>query len=246
MTGSSSTAAASEVSIAAAVVARDCVAAIADVVAANEERLGRIDAVAGDGDHGTGMARGSRAARTAAEKTHGGVGSVLRAAGDAFGDKAGGTSGLLWGLALAAVGDSLGDSDAVTADGLLDAVRAGAAAMQRVGKAELGDKTMLDALLPFVDALGERLGSGARLEDAWAAAAAVAVEAADATAQFQARVGRARPLAERSIGTPDPGAVSMGLIVTAVGGVLAHATCVEERPTTQASATRQPQGEERA
>lgn len=212
---------------AAAVTARACIGAMADVVLENEDRLGEIDAVAGDGDHGTGMARGVRAARETADATDGGVGSVLRAAGDAFADKAGGTSGMLWGLALGSMGDSLGDSEAVTPERALVAVRAGADAIKRVGKAELGDKTMLDALFPFVDSLGGQLDQGVSLAEAWATAAAVAVEAAEATAALKARVGRARPLAERSIGTPDPGAVSMGLIVTRVGDVLATASCAD-------------------
>ena len=95
---------ASEASVAGAVTARAAIRAMTDVVLANEERLGQIDAVAGDGDHGVGMARGSRAAAAAADAAEGGVGSVLAAAGDAFGDKAGGTSGILWGIFLSAIG----------------------------------------------------------------------------------------------------------------------------------------------
>lgn len=220
---------ASAASRVAAAAARTCVNAMADVVVENEERLGRIDAVAGDGDHGTGMARGVRAARAAAEATDGGVGTVMRAAGDAFADQAGGTSGLLWGVALAAVGDSLGDTDEVTPARLLEAIRAGADAIQRVGKAQLGDKTMLDALLPFVDALTEEIGRGTPVAEAWSAAAAAAVKAAEETAQLRARVGRARPLAERSLGTPDAGAVSMGLIVASVGDALASTPCAARR-----------------
>jgi dihydroxyacetone kinase len=212
---------------AAADVARRVLAAMSAAVAENEERLGRIDAVAGDGDHGAGMVRGMRAATAAAEATDGGVGAVLAAAGEAFGDKAGGTSGLLWGVALTAVGTELGNTDEVTAPRLLQAVRAGAATIQRVGKAGRGDKTMLDALLPFVDELGRRLDDGAGLPDAWQAAAAVAVDAAEQTAALRARVGRARPLAERSVGTPDAGAVSMGLVLTAAGTALAEASTGE-------------------
>ena len=216
---------ASDASAAAAVIARRAISAMADIVEQNEEKLGRIDAVAGDGDHGAGMARGLRSGRAAAEAADGGVGAVLRAAGDAFGDKAGGTSGLLWGVTLSAIGDSLGDTDEVTPERVRLAVVRGAETMQRVGKAERGDKTMLDALLPFVDALRQHLDAGATLVEAWKAAARVAVDAAHATAQLQARVGRARPLAERSIGTPDAGAVSMGMILTTVGDVLAEAGC---------------------
>lgn len=214
---------ASDASIAAAAVARRAVAAMTDVVLANEERLGEIDAVAGDGDHGIGMARGLRAARDAAEITEGGVGTVLNAAGAAFGDKAGGTSGILWGMFLSAIGTSLGDTEAVTAGRLSAAVRHGAEAIQQAGKAELGDKTMLDALFPFVDALDVHSDPNVPLATAWERAAAISVQAALDTAALVPKIGRARPLADRSVGTPDPGATSMGLVLTAAAEVLAEA-----------------------
>ncbi len=216
---------ASEVSRRAGAVAVDALVAMRDVVLEHEAELGRIDAVAGDGDHGVGMARGSRAACAAVERSDGGIGAVLADAGDAFGDKAGGTSGILWGIFLSAIGASLGEVEPVTGERLARAVRQGAERVQRLGKAELGDKTMLDALLPFVDALDAGLADGRALADAWSAAAETAVKAAEATAALTPRIGRARPLAERSVGTPDAGATSMGLVLTAVGGVLSATTC---------------------
>jgi dihydroxyacetone kinase len=106
---------------------------------------------------------------------------------------------------------------------VVGAVRESATALQTFSKAQLGDKTMLDALFPFVDALVERTAEGESLADAWAAAADVCREAAEATAVLVPKIGRARPLAERSVGTPDPGAISLGLIVTAIGKVLDEA-----------------------
>ena len=105
---------ASEDSVAAAAIARSAVLAISATVEEHKDYLGQIDAVAGDGDHGIGMSRGARAAAEAAAQTEGGVQTVLGAAGAAFGDKAGGTSGILWGLLLDGVGKSLGNTDAVT------------------------------------------------------------------------------------------------------------------------------------
>ena len=211
---------ASPESAAAAAVATSCLQALNDVVEANKEHLGQIDAVAGDGDHGIGMSRGSRAARSAAQETSGGIGTVLRAAGAAFGDQAGGTSGILWGTLLASMGTALGNTEAVTPQRVAAAVRTSTDELQRFSGAELGDKTMLDALLPFVDELVARIGAGENLAGSWTAAAATAVRAADGTAPLVPRIGRARPLAERSVGTPDPGAVSMGLILTAIAAVL--------------------------
>jgi dihydroxyacetone kinase len=214
------TAEASEESIAAAAVARKAVDAIYAAVEANKEYLGRIDAIAGDGDHGIGMSRGSKAAAEAANETEGGVETVLSAAGHAFGDKAGGTSGILWGLLLEGVGKGLGNTEEVTAKRLADAVQGSATHLQGFSKAELGDKTMLDALFPFVDTLVGQVDAGASISDAWRSAADACRTAAEATASLVPKIGRARPLAERSVGTPDPGAISLGLIVTAIGDVL--------------------------
>ena len=214
------TAEASEESIAAAAVARKAVDAIYAVVEENKVYLGRIDAVAGDGDHGIGMSRGSKAAAEAANETHGGAETVLSAAGHAFSDKAGGTSGILWGLLLEGVGKGLGNTDAVTAQRLADAVRGSAQHLQEFSKAELGDKTMLDALFPFVDTLVGQVTSGASMSEAWRSAADACRSAAQATASLTPKIGRARPLAERSVGTPDPGAISLALILTAIGKVL--------------------------
>jgi dihydroxyacetone kinase len=167
------------------------------------------------------MVRGMKAALSAAQLAeHSGIGSVLRAAGDAFGDRAGGTSGILWGILLTAVGVSLGDTEPVTPERLAAALRDGAETVQRIGKAQLGDKTMLDALFPFVTSLESAVAQGRPLAQAWAEAADEAVRAAAATADLVARMGRARPLAERSLGTPDPGAVSMGIVLTTVAGAL--------------------------
>ena len=214
---------ASEDSIAAAAVARKAVDAIYAVVEENKEYLGRIDAIAGDGDHGIGMSRGSKAAAEAANQTQGGVETVLSAAGHAFGDRAGGTSGILWGLLLEGVGKGLGNTEAVTAKRLADAVQGSAQQLQGFSKAELGDKTMLDALFPFVDTLVDKVDAGASISEAWRSAADACQAAAEATASLVPKIGRARPLAERSVGTPDPGAVSLSLIVTAIGDVLGNA-----------------------
>jgi D-erythrulose 4-kinase len=215
---------ASEASLAAAAVARRAVAALHEVVEEHKDELGQLDAVAGDGDHGIGMSRGSTAAAEAAEQAEGGVQTVLSAAGAAFGDRAGGTSGILWGVLLDGIGQGLGNTEAVTGERVVTAVQQAVQKLQTFSKAELGDKTMLDALFPFVDALVAEVDGGRSLGAAWQRAAEVAVAAAQETASLTPRIGRARPLAERSVGTPDPGAVSLGMIATAVGVVLAEAT----------------------
>jgi dihydroxyacetone kinase len=199
--------------------------AMADALDEAADELGRIDAVAGDGDHGRGMTKGSAAARAAAAaaaEDGAGVATVLSRAGDAWAAAAGGTSGVLWGAALSEVGATLGDdAEEITGAQVAAAIRAGLDAITALGKAKVRDKTMLDALVPFVDTLDEQTAAGVSLTQAWTTAADVAEQAARATADLRPQVGRARPLAERSVGTPDAGAVSLALCVRIAGAVLA-------------------------
>jgi dihydroxyacetone kinase len=194
-------------------------AAMAGMLADVEDELGRIDAVAGDGDHGRGMVKGSSAARDAAADAvdeGAGQGSVLTAAGKEWAAKAGGTSGVLWGAMLSALGARLGDTGRPDSATVAAALRDGYDALIRLGGASPGDKTMLDALLPFVEELKKRTDAGEPWQEAWRAAAEVATDAARATADMRPKVGRARPLAERSVGTPDAGATSLAMCAHAV------------------------------
>jgi dihydroxyacetone kinase len=217
---------ATDESRAAAVRVLAALAAAKDVVDANVEELGRIDAIAGDGDHGIGMERGVRAAvEAAADAVERGAGaaSTLHLAADAWADRAGGTSGALWGTALRAVGDAIGDSNTPDAGAVAAGVADAAASIMGFGKAKVGDKTLVDVLVPFRDALSAAVGSGQSLTDAWGAAATVAQQAAEETANLLPLMGRARPHAEKSLGAPDAGAVSMALIVRAIHNTFAEA-----------------------
>ncbi len=202
--------------------------AVAAALAAAETDLGRLDAFAGDGDHGRGMARGSAAALTAAEAaagddrdvSGGGPGWTLGRAADAWADRAGGTSGALWGGLLRAWAAELSDG-AMSPGDVVRGARAGLGAVTRLGGARVGDKTLVDVLAPFVDTLETRSAAGEDLAVAWLAAARDAVAAAHASAALEPRLGRARPLAARSVGHPDAGAASLALCATAAGAVLA-------------------------
>ncbi|MGH3449426.1 MAG: DAK2 domain-containing protein, partial [Haloechinothrix sp.] len=194
-------------------------------VVEREQYLGEIDAIAGDGDHGRGMVRGLRAACEAVADTELGAGGTLRTAGAAWADNGGGSSGVLWGALLEKAGDVIGDQDTPDAQTVAGAVKEGAEAVMRLGGAKPGDKTMLDALLPFVAALQ---GAQAPLPQAWQKAAETATESAERTKELIPKVGRARPLGEKSLGTPDPGAVSLALCAQVVGEVLRE-TCGGER-----------------
>jgi D-erythrulose 4-kinase len=207
----------------AGVCVRRTVEAVAGVLHDLEEELGRLDAVAGDGDHGRGMARGSAAALAGARAAcdaGGDAPSVLRQAGEEWADKAGGTSGALWGAGLLAAAQRL-PSDAVpTDDDVVAAVVDAWLQVKAIGGAEVGDKTLVDALEPFAETLRDRVGAGDDLESAWTAAASAADSAAAATADIAARMGRSRVLGEKSLGTPDPGATSLAAVMGALTSVV--------------------------
>ncbi len=204
----------------AADVVRSILAAVEYTVMESKDEWGHLDAVAGDGDHGVGMARGIRGAVEEAAEAVGGPRSVLQAAAEAFADRAGGSSGALWGAFLGGIASELPNDRCPGANDISVAMAAGAVALQDLGGCELEDKTMYDALRPFVDELQQRTDAGEALGDAWGAAARVATERAVATADLLPRLGRARPLGERSLGTPDPGATSMAACLTAATSVL--------------------------
>ena len=199
--------------------------AIGATIDENAEELGRLDAVAGDGDHGIGMQRGANAAVRAAQEAveaGAGAGTTLRSAGEAWAGRGGGTSGALWGTGLRAAGDELGDQAPPDAARVVSGVTVAAEAVAGLGKAGVGDKTMVDAMVPFTEELRRRVADGDDLAVAWSGAARTATDAAQATAELLPRIGRARPHAQKSVGTPDPGAVSFALVVTAVAGVMAR------------------------
>ncbi|MDI9222422.1 dihydroxyacetone kinase family protein [Pantoea sp. EA-12] len=197
--------------------------AVADLLQRNAGKLGDIDAVAGDGDHGIGMERGvlgavEKAREVAARGA--GAGSLLCRAADAWADKAGGTSGALWGVALTALGTAIGDQQSPNAQRVATGVREAKEGIMHFGKAKVGDKTMVDVLVPFSDSLNAAVTEGSSLTEAWLAAAKIADKAAQDTAQLVPKMGRARPLAEKSVGTPDAGAISLAMIVNTVGDLL--------------------------
>ncbi|MEU7637169.1 dihydroxyacetone kinase family protein [Streptomyces sp. NPDC039016] len=198
-----------------------------ELVAANEAELGRLDAVAGDGDHGIGIVRGLRAAAAAAHAAEPGpagdprsAGTALLAAGLALADASGGASGALYGALLAEIGTVLtrAAEGVRGAELLADAVDAAQRAVGELGGARVGEKTMLDALDPFRRELRARAAEG--LPKAWQAAAEAATRAAADTARLTPARGRAARMGMLGHGHPDAGAVSLALLLTAVGTTL--------------------------
>ena len=203
----------------AAATASACLDAALAIILEKESELARLDAVAGDGDHGAGMARGFRAA--AAADRSGTPGQVLAQAGAAFSNAAGGASGALVGMFIMTVGSSL-TSPTPDARAVYNALAAGVSALARLGKAQLGDKTMLDTLIPFVEAYGAAVEAGAGLSAAWQQALPAAAAGRDSTKDMVSKRGRSAVLKDKSLGHLDPGAASMYYVLEAVGGVLAE------------------------
>jgi dihydroxyacetone kinase phosphoprotein-dependent L subunit len=183
-----------------------------------ENELGRLDAAAGDGDHGAGMVRGLRAAVDAIEGFDGTARQTFRRGGIAFQNAAGGASGALVGAWLIAFGTALPDRDeAVDAAALALALDQALTNLQALGQAQPGDKTMVDTLAPFCAALDDAASRGLGITDAWAAALPAGAAGMLSTIDMVSRRGRASRLGERSRGVQDAGATSIYHVLHAFG-----------------------------
>ncbi|WEB43828.1 dihydroxyacetone kinase subunit DhaL [Streptomyces yunnanensis] len=184
--------------------------AAAGLVEQEAGRLTELDSAIGDADHGTNMQRGFAAVvKTLESEPPATPGAVLVIAGRQLISTVGGASGPLYGTLLRRAGKSLGEASEVTVAELQAGLRAGVESVRELGGAAPGDKTMVDALLPGVAALGTSLD----------AAAGAAEEGALATVPMRAQKGRASYLGERSIGHQDPGATSSALLFAALAEV---------------------------
>jgi len=181
------------------------------------DHLVQLDAAIGDGDHGTNMTRGFEAVVQALDGDPGSPpGKLLILAGRTLVSTVGGASGPLWGSALRSGGRVLGEQPTFEGQELVQVLAAALASVKDLGTAAVGDKTMVDALEPAVDALRTRLTAGASIDDALEAAAVAAETGMRATVPMQARKGRASYLGERSVGHQDPGATSTALMIRAL------------------------------
>ena len=194
--------------------------AFADAVAEHRDELTDLDAAIGDADHGTNMDRGMRAV---VEKLPGDVpapAALCKLAGMTLVSTVGGAAGPLYGTFFLELGKAAGEREELGVAEWAEAVGAAVDGVQRRGKAEAGDKTMLDALLPAAAALREAAAAGAPLDAALAGAAAAAEAGMKATTPLVARKGRASYLGERSAGHQDPGATSSWLLMRAAAGAM--------------------------
>lgn len=185
-----------------------------DEVVARKDELTDLDRQIGDADHGSNMARGMQAASdkidAAVPAT---VGELGKSVGMTLVSTVGGASGPLYGTFFLRFGTAAGGVTELDAAGLSAALRSGVEGIVARGKAEPGDKTMLDALLPALDALDDANAAGRPEVEALEAAATAAEAGSAATLDLVARKGRASYLGERSAGHLDPGSVSSAMLV---------------------------------
>jgi dihydroxyacetone kinase-like protein len=204
--------------------------AFAAEVAARRDELTDLDAAIGDADHGVNMDRGMRAVAAklpAADEAEGGetpLGPLFKAAGMTLVSTVGGAAGPLYGTLFLDMGKAAADRTTLAAAEWAGVFNAGVAGVQKRGKAEAGDKTMVDALLPAAEALRAAAGSGASLPAACRAAADAAAEGMRATTPLVARKGRASYLGERSAGHQDPGATSTWLLLETAAATFSEGT----------------------
>jgi dihydroxyacetone kinase phosphoprotein-dependent L subunit len=190
---------------------------IATVAVDNEKYFGDLDAVVGDGDFGYSMARGF-------ELVLGGwddfdrtdIGTFLKKVAVVITSRIGGTSGPIWGTAFLRAGAAAGTADRLDPDQIVAMLRAAIAGIMARGKSDVGDKTLLDALVPAVDTIEEQVRDGHTAAEALRAAAVVGRERAEATRQMLAKRGRAAYTGERSIGTLDAGAIAVAVMFEAL------------------------------
>jgi dihydroxyacetone kinase-like protein len=196
---------------------RDWLRRFAAEVAEKRMDLVRLDTAIGDGDHGTNMDRGMKKAVEKLDGTEAGdIGADLKAVGMALVSSVGGAAGPLYGTVFLQMGSATAGKDELDLDGWTAAVEAGVKRLQARGKAEPGDKTMIDAWVPALEALR----AGGDLGEALRRSADAAEEGMRATTPMEARRGRASYLGPRSVGHQDPGATSTAMLLRAAAETL--------------------------
>ncbi len=197
---------------------------VAAVLAENKEYLTELDSAIGDADHGINMDRGfQNVLRKLPAVEDKDIGTILKTAGMALVSSVGGASGPLYGTAFMQAGMAAAGKRELTAEDLLAILEAALKGVIMRGRANLGDKTMVDALTPAINAMREALENGADLTEALDKATAAAEEGMKATIPLIAKKGRASYLGERSIGHQDPGATSSYLLIRTMAE-MAHAS----------------------
>ena len=190
---------------------------IATVAVENEKYFGDLDAVVGDGDFGYSMARGFELVISDWDSfDRANIGTFLKKVAVVITSRIGGTSGPIWGTAFLRAGAAAGTETELEPAQIVAMLRACIEGIKARGKSDVGDKTLLDALVPATDTIESSVGAGLDAAATLRAAAATARERAEATREMQAMRGRASYTGERSIGTLDAGAVAVAVMFEAL------------------------------
>jgi len=185
----------------------------ADKIRANRDDLSKLDSAIGDGDHGMTIARAMGIAEKVLEESEKKeLKGLLKEVGWGVMGVDGGATGPLLGSFLMGLGNGTGEQDLIDCPTLAAMFEAGLAGVRRQSKAQIGDKTMMDALLPAVDAIRQAADAEKSITETLQAAAEAAEKGAISTKDLRAKFGRAKNLGDRTIGCQDPGATSMALI----------------------------------
>ena len=193
---------------------------IAETAVENEKYFGDLDAVVGDGDFGYSLARGfEKLLEGWDDLDRSDIGTFLKKVGMTISSRIGGTSGPIWGTAFMRAGMTAGAMHSLTGEQVINMLRAAAEGIKARGQSDLGDKTLLDSLVPMTDRLESELQSGADSGEALKAAAATARETAEATQDMVAKRGRAAYTGERSRGSVDAGATAVAVIMERISEV---------------------------
>jgi dihydroxyacetone kinase-like protein len=192
----------------------DWLRATADVLAENSQYLTQLDAAIGDGDHGINMDRGMKKVMTQLPTVQDkDIGSILKATGMALVSSVGGAGGPLYGTLFMRAGTAVSGKEVLSAEDLAKLLQEGVNGVVERGRAQLGDKTMVDALSPAAEAFKKSVNDGQDLTEGLRMAVEAAEQGMKATIPLIARKGRASYLGERSKDHQDPGATSSYLIL---------------------------------
>jgi phosphoenolpyruvate---glycerone phosphotransferase subunit DhaL len=194
------------------------------IIIANKDMLSELDSSLGDADHGSNMERGMIAVSTLLQNGEplGKPTDFLKGVGMTIVSKVGGSSGALYGTIFLRMARSAGSAEVLDGQGFAKALRAGLEGVVDRGKVKAGDKTMFDALAPAVGALDGALAKGASFEDAIHLALTAAEAGRDATVRMAARKGKSSYLGEKSVGSQDPGATSVTMLIAAAAATLGN------------------------
>ncbi len=190
---------------------------IAETAVANEKYFGELDAVVGDGDFGYSLARGfEKLLEGWDDLDRADVGTFLKKSGMVITSRIGGTSGPIWGTAFMKAGMTAGAAEQLTGEQVVAMLRAAVEGIKARGQSDVGDKTLLDVLVPMTDRIEQEVAAGGDAQQVLAAAAETARQSAEATKDMVAKRGRASYTGERSKGSVDAGAMGVAVIVESI------------------------------